>query len=235
MEYNQLPVPVSASEALKPADISIEVPARASETFGPFERKYARGFRIAALTSFRDLQLLGLVHRELREEHAIQAVRADERECRDARVRSAPRHHGDESGSCSCTTAVPRIGNASRRDFQNHLIELLEPMIGGVLTAIHPVVIHTFHHVSAWARRPSQYLLGLVALENITIGDHATLTGSPTVSALYANNITIGVEGRLSFASGAVKVRCKELTGPPSPVSRLALAGLSAEFKRRVA
>jgi hypothetical protein len=41
MEYNQLPTPLPTSQALKGAAISIEVPNGTSDTFDPFERRYA--------------------------------------------------------------------------------------------------------------------------------------------------------------------------------------------------
>jgi hypothetical protein len=56
MEYNQLATPLPASQVLKGAAISIEVPTGASDTFGPFERRYAEAFRIAEIPYFKDLQ-----------------------------------------------------------------------------------------------------------------------------------------------------------------------------------
>jgi hypothetical protein len=118
-----------------------------------------------------------------------------------------------------------------RRQFQNHLIDLLQPLVSETLTSTHPMVMHTYKHVKHWLTRPDRDFIGLFALRDISIGDYATLTATPTVRALYANNITIGNEGRLRFTSGAIKVRCSTLTGPPG--TRTFLPGLSLEFERR--
>lgn len=238
MEYTELPKPVPASEALKGASISIEVPNGAVDTFGPFERKYAEGFRIAKISSFKDLQMLGFVHADVREEHVVQAIRADERTYRDllVRARQSPIRRAGESQEARCTCGSPHNEEnvLPRRHVQNHLIDVLQPLVGDTLTSIHPLVIHTYHNAKNWLTRPAPVLVGIFLLEDITIGDHAVLTATPSVRGLYARNITIGKEGRLCFTGGSVKVRCNMLSGPSSLASHIFVPGLTEEFTRRV-
>ena len=106
----------------------------------------------------------------------------------------------------------------SRLRVQDHLIDLLQPLYRQSLDADDPAVLHTLHHARAWLSRPSRYLIGLIALNDITIADNATLHMTPAVQALYANDINIGSNGRLRFASGGVHVRCRTLNGPARPI-----------------
>jgi hypothetical protein len=237
MQYATLPSPVSASEALKAADINVDVPNGASEKLGPFEGKWAQAFRVAEIKSFRDLQQLGFVHRELREEHAVQAIRADERAFREASLPSVSRaQRARPSQGCSCAEVSREAAFVAptRKRFQNNLIDVLESVVGGVLRVDHPLVSHSYYHVRTWLERGGRYAVGVIALQDITIGQNATLTVTPAVSGLYARDITLGDQGRLSLTGGGIKVRCREVTGPPSMFVHYAVAGVAKEFARRM-
>lgn len=60
MEHNQLPTRLPASQALKGAAISIEVPNRASNTFGPFARSQAAKTSVLNLFSMALVMALAL-------------------------------------------------------------------------------------------------------------------------------------------------------------------------------
>jgi hypothetical protein len=77
-----------------------------------------------------------------------------------------------------------------------------------------PAHAHTYHHAKSWLTRPGPVVVGIAVLEDITIGDNAVLTATPSVLGFYARDIIIGKEGRLRFTGGSVKVRCKTLSGP---------------------
>jgi len=238
MDYMQLPKPVPASAALEGASISIEIPNGGVEFLGPFEQKYAEGFRIAEISSFKDLQLLGLLHGDLREEQVVQAIRADERTYRDLLVRTGQSPYRRASKShearCTCGSQHTEANVLSRRHVQNNLIDVLQPLVGDTLASVHPLVIHTYHHAKNWLTGPSPVLVGISVLEDITIGDNAVLTATPSVLGLYARNIIIGKEGRLRFTGGSVKVRCRTLSGPSLLASMISLPGLTGEFTRRI-
>lgn len=231
MEYNELPEPIPAAEAIRESDTEIRVPDGTELVIGPFERQYARAFRIARVDSFKDLHTLGFVHRDVREEHATRAYRDDDRAFRDATL---GRGRGARAvpTSCSCGGQKAEAAPPARRHFQNHLIDLLQSSITDTLSSDHPAVVHTYKHVKSWLSL-GPHLVGLYALNDITIGDRATLTNTPTVKALYARDITIGKEGRLRFLSGSVKVRCRNLNGTPSDFVHKFVPGLAQEFVRR--
>ena len=119
---------------------------------------------------------------------------------------------------------------------------MLQDASAEFLDADNPQVVHTYHHLRSWFSKPATSFVGLNVLEDITIGDRATLTMTPTVRALYANDITIGNFGTLRFTSGAVHVRCKTLNGPNPFASTTTTAekygkylkGLSREDRRIV-
>jgi hypothetical protein len=233
MEYNELPVPVPAAEAIAASDVDIRVPNGSELTIGPFEREFARAFRLARVDTFKDLQTLGFVHREVREEQVTQAYRLDERAFRDATVgRFARAYSATAATQCGCGGDTDSPSPPPRRQFQNHLIDLLQPPITETLSPHHPVVVHAYRHVKSWLSL-GPYLVGIFVPRDITIGDHATLTSTPTVKALYAHDITIGREGRLRFLSGSVKVRCRNLNGAPSNFVHKFVPGLAQEFVRR--
>ncbi len=234
MDHLALPAPVSATVALKAATLDIEVPDGTVETIGPFETRYSDAFRIAEVKSFSDLQTLGFVHRDVREETAVQAVRADDRAFRAALAEHAV--------GCTCEGRASGQGALARRHFQDHLLDELQSVFPSALAPDDSAVLHTYYHVKAWVTRPSRYLVGLVALRDISIGDRATLIATPAVRGLYANNISIGREGHLRFTSGAVKVTCKVLNGAPRPgfepfdpsaFAFRSLPGITRELARR--
>lgn len=230
MEYNELPEPVTAAEAIRESDMELRVRDGTEVVIGPFERQYARAFRIARVESFKDLQTLGLLHRELREDSVTQAYRNDERAFRDATLGGVRRTHV-VSDSCGCGRSASSERPARRR-FQNHLIDVLQSSITETLRPDHPAIIHTYKHVKSWLS-VGPHLVGIIALSDIVIGDNATLTNTPTVKALFARDISIGKEGRLRFLSGSVKVRCRNLNGAPSDFIHKFVPGLAHEFAWR--
>ena len=208
----RLPDPISVEEALRCRAPSVRVPDGETMTIGPFHA--AASFRVAEIVSFKDLQMLGFVSDLISEEQAVKAVRSDERAHREAVRKGAL-----EAEPCSCGPGnglqPPRI---LRRRFQDHFIELLQPLYRQSLTADDPAVIHPFRRLQAWLERSSRYFVGLSAYEDIDIGRNATLTMTATVRALYANNINVEAFGRLRFQSGNVHVSCATLNGPDPKV-----------------
>lgn len=222
----KLPDVVSVEAALRKPSRSINVPNGEVVTVGPFN-EHAKGFRLVEITNFEDLHRLGFVPDQVSEDHAVKALRADERAHREG-----VRRRTGISDPCSCGSQdgnqTPRI---LRRHFQDNLIELLQPLYRQSLTADDPAVIHPFQRLQSWLNRPSRLLLGLYALEDINIGKNATLTMTPTVRALYANNINIDDFGRLHFQSGNVHVRCATLNGPTRLLQiKKYIPGLSREL-----
>jgi hypothetical protein len=214
----ELPAPISVEEALQSIDFDINVEEGTAITVGPFEEQFADIFRLAEVRAFEDLQQLGYIHRELNEEALATALRADDRLFREARRQPSagqPCDCGDEKSQ--------EMSTISRLQVHDHLIELLQPLFRSDLSPDHPAVLHTYHHTRKWLTRPSMILVGLFAINDINIGDEATLTMTPTVHALYANDISIGQNGWLRFQSGGVHVRCNSLNGPSLPLA----AGMS--------
>jgi len=224
----ELPAPISVEEALRSQTETIRVPDGTERVVGPFD-DHSEMFRIAEVTRFKDLHLLGFVPPEITEDEAVRAIRADT-----LAHRIAVREADARSSGCSChggAVAVPALPRRSR--FQDHMIGLLQPLQQATLSVDDTTVRHTWRRLEAWLSRPSRYLLGLISLGDIDIGSRATLTMTPTVKALYARNITIAGEGRLHFTGGTIHVRCETLTGPGrfderSAISRF-LPGFSLE------
>lgn len=75
-------------------------------------------------------------------------------------------------------------------------------------------VLHPYFHISQWVLRVSDYFIGLIRLQDINIADNATLKTSDGVQGLYANDINMGKNSRLSLLGGGVHVRCERLNGP---------------------
>ena len=207
-----LPKPLPVEEALQPAQLDINVPEGRSLTVGPFARQHAEGFRLAEVTTFADLQRLGFIYREITEDEIVGAIRKDDRLYRESVLRVQT--HG-QPASCSCHPEQSRAASAiTRSQVHDHLIDLLQPLFREGLSATDPAVLHPYRHARNWLSRPARYLVGIYALNDINIGDDATLTMTPTVEALYAHNVNIGKNGRLRFTSGGVHVRCKTVNGP---------------------
>lgn len=213
IDLPELPVPVSVEEALSAPSLDIHVPEGSELTVGPFEKRHAEAFRLAEVRSFEDLHRLGFIREEITEDEMTAALRHDERLFREAgRKFEAKAAH--RSG-CDCADHQPGMQAAvHRRQYQDHLIELLQPLSRDLLGTDNSLVRHHYHHARAWLSRPGLYLIGIISLNNIDIEDRATLTMTPTVRALYANEINIGKFGVLRFTSGGVHVRCNVLNGP---------------------
>jgi len=231
MEYKELPKPISASEAVKSSGVEIRVPDGTSLTIGPFERQYAEFFRIARVEAFSDLHTLGFIPREFREEQVVQAFRSDERAFREATLGRPRALASRTSSDCKCGGHSGAVAPA-RRHFQNNLIDLLQPAVRQTLTLDHPLITHTYRHTRLFLSRRIS-LVGMYSIDDVYIGDHATLTNSPTVQVFFARNIEIGKEGRLRFLGGAVKVRCKQVSGPVPDYLRVYVPGLAQEFLAR--
>ncbi len=222
----KLPDAVSVEQALQRPSLSIRVPDGKEMTVGPFNEQ-PKCFRLAEIVSFEDLHRLGFVSDRISEERAVQALRADERAHREA-----VRQGAGMVGSCSCHAEEgSQAARILRRRFQDNLIELLQPLYRQSLTAEDPAVVHPFRRLQDWFNRPSKYIVGICLLEDIDIGKSATLTMTPTVRALYVNNINIGDFGRLHFQSGNVHVRCASLNGPTRLVNvKKYIPGLDREL-----
>lgn len=230
----ELPTPISVEEALRDTRLSLDVPEGTELTVGPFEEQFFEAFHLVEVRLFDDLQQLGFINREISEERMIGAIRADDQSYRESLERVT-----SHNSSCSCERQDHQQEiKISRRQFQNNLINLLQPLHRDLLQANDPAVIHPYHHARAWLSRASLYIVGIYSLLDINIGDSATLIMTPTVQALYANDINIGKNGRLRFTSGGVHVKCKTLNGP-NRFSDLKLvekyvSGLSREIRRNV-
>jgi hypothetical protein len=208
----ELPTPVTVEEAMRDAEFDVTVPDGMVMAAGPFEAEYADAFRLAEVTAFADLQRLGFIPDLVDENSLVEAVRADERVFRGLLHR---RGTADPDPSCACAAGhADGAPTLARRHVQDRLVDLLQPLHRDVLRADDPAVLHAYHHARAWMARPNRYLVGIYALNDINIGDRATLTMTPTVQALHARDITIGDEGRLRFTGGGVHVRCRTLNGP---------------------
>jgi hypothetical protein len=231
----QLPTPLPVDEALRQSRIDIKVPDNTHLTVGPFEAQYSHAFHLAEIKSFTDLHRLGFVREEIKEEQLLKAVHADDRVYREAAERQ--RLSGQDT-HCSCEDKQNRdTVTIFRRHVQNQLIDLLQPYYRQSLTAEDLVIRQAYGQANMWVNRPPRYLVGLFVLNNIEVGDNATLTMTPTVQLLHANEITIGHNGHLKFASGSITVRCKVLNGPnPFKLSTLQVdkyvKGLSRETGR---
>lgn len=214
----ELPKPVPVSEALRETSIDINVPEGATMVAGPFERQHFDAFRVAEVTSFKDLQVLGFVPQQVSEEQLTRAIRQDDREHAAwlHRTRTASSSHCTCEGSQRRSEAAP-----ARRYFHNNLVEVLQPLFRGALTADDPAVKHTYHHARTFLSA-SRLAIGLFRLRDINIADNATLTMTPTVQALYANDVNIGRNGRLRFTGGGVYVRSRTLNGPSLVAEALA-------------
>jgi hypothetical protein len=207
----QLPSPVSVGEALRVDGHDIRVPDGGSLTIGPFERSSSGAFRLAEISTFADLHRIGFLSTDLPEQDVLQAFRADDRVYREAVLR---RRTSEPDASCSCDGHHRAAPTFSRRHVQNNLIDVLQAHSRASLAADDLTVLHTYGRVKAWLNRPPRYLVGVVVANDIMIGDNATLTMTPTVESLHANEITIGGNGHLSFAGTSIAVKCHVLNGP---------------------
>ena len=205
-----LPPPLSVQEALDATGINIEVPEGESLTVGPFEPRYYEAFRLARISEFQDLQALGLVPDEVEEQVARSALIADDRAYAEQTFPSLTSCAAPKDCSCTCDSST----RYSRRMVQTHLMDVLQPHSSVLLDAASPSVIHPYFHLTKWFTRPALYLIGINVLQDIVIGQRATLTMTAAVRGLYAHDITIGSFGTLRFTSGAVHVKCNTLNGP---------------------
>ena len=170
-----LPSVVSVEEALREPSLTIRVPDGEQMTVGPFKAE-PKSFRLAEIREFKDLHRLGFVSDRISEEHAVKALRADERAHREA-VRQG------DGATCSCEGAEgSQVRHALRRRFQDNFIELLQPLYRQALSADDPAVVHPFKRLQGWLERSSIYLIGICVLQDIVIGNKATLTMTPTVT-----------------------------------------------------
>jgi hypothetical protein len=229
-----LPPPISVEAALEPTGRNIEVPQGETITMGPFEPHYASGFRIAEVKRFDELHRLGFVNEKVGEQDARSALLADARLFRELSFRS--QLQSGTAHPCNCGGAESPVQTFKRSSLQQNLIDVLQPLSTSSLDARSPLVLHTYRNLTRFFSA-SLFLVGLFRLQDISIGDRATLIMTPAVSALFAGTITIGNSGTLRFQAGAVHVRCTTLSGPSrfsQQVTNLArygryLAGISRE------
>ena len=200
--------------------MDIVVPEGQTRYFDPTHDDYAESFMAVALETFDDLKKLGLVHGDLDEAEALEAIRED-RAAEDVAARVA----SDEAApDCECGhderadygTRFQAAYQRVRRTQSRNLIRLMQPSFGERLFARHPAVLHTHGTLSRLLRGGPHIVVGVAALNNIDIAAAATFEVSAAVSYLGANKITIGANGRLRFFGSNVKVNCTELNGPPA-------------------
>jgi len=219
-----LPEPISAERAARLERRDLRVPDGQSRTVGPFDEETRDTFSVVAIESFDDLRLLGFVHPELDVPAAVAAIRADNLQHRtfveETMRTAAATGHGASDGGCGCGGGCGGAGAPRLARSHTNLIDLLQPLADVELRPTHPMVSHTRSYVSRFAAGALKYV-GMFNLFNITVGDGATLTMSPSVSLLWANDITIGSEGRLRFAGSGVKVKCLTLNGPGQHIDPL--------------
>lgn len=204
-----LPEPISAERAVRQQGHDVRVPDSQSRTIGPSDEETNELFRVVAIRTFDDLRLLGFVHPQLDQPGVLAAIRADNQQHR-ALIGSISHRMSDGcgcGGGCGAHDG-PRIQRA-----HSNLINVLQPLVNDELWPLHPAVLHTRSYISRFVAGTFKYI-GMFTLNDITVGDNATLTMSPSVSLLHANDITIGKQGRLRFAGSGVKVKCRTLNGP---------------------
>ena len=214
----ELPSPMRVVDALATPRHSIEVPDDESAVAGPFAERHSEGYRVAEISSFDDLQLLGMIPAGVAEDDLIVALREDDRLFHTLQ-RSDNVPFLERTGRCtrdlaSTTPAIPRS------QFQDHLIEVLQPRFGTGLRPTDPAVIHVYRQARTGLARTSRHFIGIYNLLNITVGKNAVLEMPPSVQGVYvADTITIGDSGRLRFRGGSVHVRCTELNGPRETIN----------------
>jgi hypothetical protein len=225
--------PMSIEAALRPTEVDIDVPAKTELTLDLANRDFARVFRVGRVSSFEDLRMLGYVPEGLDEGEAVEAVRADTAAAlREARTLV---QGGFQPNECSChdASAAPVAGYREQVDqayrtirgtHHDHLIEVMQPHLKVSVTHRHPAVGLVRRRLERWLELRERWLIGIVALRDINIGDNATLHWPPITNALYARDINIGSAGHLKFQGGSVKVRCHAVNGP-TPIKKLT-AGL---------
>ncbi|MCA9877192.1 MAG: hypothetical protein KC442_05410 [Thermomicrobiales bacterium] len=217
-----LPRPTRVVDALANPTHSIEVPDDETADAGPFTERHAEGYRVAEISSFDDLQLLGVIPAGVPEADLMAALREDDRLFASLQRHGAPAASGS-AGRCAQDHAVmtPAI---SRGQFQDHLIEVLQPRFGSGLSATDPAVLHVYRQARTRLARTSRHFIGIYNLVNINVGKNAVLNMAPTVQGVYvADTITIGDNGRLRFRGGSVHVRCTELNGPQETIDPYAI------------
>src|SRR5262245_35517629 len=130
--------PISVREALQAKEVRIEVLPREIRTIGPFEERAAEAYRVADVQSFADLQALGLVPHGLSEQHAQEAMRAD-----DVTFRERQR----EAGECACQEGRSANGLARRSRIQASLAEALPAAFRSRagIEEEHPGVVQVYH------------------------------------------------------------------------------------------
>lgn len=138
--------PVSVHEALRKNEIRIEVPPQEIRTVGPFEERYAEAFRVAEVKSFEDLQVLGMIPRELTEPRALDAIRAD-----DAAFRDRHRELQRELRDCDCQEhSSANVTSFRRSRIQSSLATLLPDHFRSRLDLdeVNPGILHVYGHLS---------------------------------------------------------------------------------------
>jgi hypothetical protein len=206
--------PMDAATALEASRRDLRVAERETAEVGPGASE-TNCFHLVWVREYSDLQTLDLVPPDLEHERVREAITADDADAYDlARDRF---RRGQRSGECSCAE-----GPFGFRTTYNRLRRLHHPNLARVLSDhfgqqiawddLLARVVRAWHSRLVDLRAP--LLVGLLALNDIDIGAHATLRVLRTVDILSAHDIRIGDEGRLDFQGGGVKVRCASLTGP---------------------
>jgi hypothetical protein len=208
-------------DALANPEHSITVAEGETAVAGPFAAHHSEGFRVAEIESFDDLHLLGVIPAGVAEDDVLAALREDDRLFRAAQPLGSP--PPENAGRCAREREVTTPAR-SRAQFQDHLIEVLEPRFGSGLSPADPAVMHVYRQARTRLARTSRHFIGIFNLVAINVGDNALLEVTPAVGGVYvADNITIGDGGRLRFRGGSVHVRCAELNGPRDPIDTVTI------------
>jgi hypothetical protein len=203
----KLPSPISVEIALSQKREDLRVPDRETLSVGPFT-EHSRHFSIVEIREFSDLHHLGYVPKEISEQDAVDAVRADDavyyRNLRD----------GAKAAACNCDEPHGEPRKIRRRDYQDHFWQLVQPLYREPVSFSDTAVVHAYGQVQSWLKRKARYYVGLSVLENIHIGKEATLRMTPSVSTVHANEVTIEGGGRFRFDGKKIHVKCNVLNAP---------------------
>jgi hypothetical protein len=204
---------VSVEEALHSRGVSIVVPERENHSVGLLGDSFHDAYRIADISRFEELQLLGLVPQELTEQQAADVLAADEREFRDRRNAVVERE-------CSCNGQENGAQGRHMKRSHANLAEVLGNSRGRPVQADGLDVANVYRHLSRWINRKSNLAIGIARADEMQIA--GTLDFSETVHHIVTETIDIWPSGTLRLRGGYVQVVCEELNGvapgvaPPS-------------------
>lgn len=187
----------------------IEVPPDTEVRFTPANREYVNCFAQTRLTSYKDLQILGLVPRRLSEEKVRQAIAEDDREVYDLTTKMLQ----VEKIQCGCN---PSIENSSFRrnpvrTMYNDFRKTHNPRLAEVLSDHYSTHITWDEPVPAIVRKWTMYIhfprsILLAIAGDIIIHRHGILSLASGSKSLMAWNIWIHKTGTIKKGDSYVKI-----------------------------